>query len=146
MGLVARREDARSGLHSLARLHGNFAILLAGTKRADDAEKHYRHAIALLEEGKAKLPVVPSYQRVLIDNLVWAFRLGELNSCRFPLQSYEFLGKAVGFMLRFCDPQSGKMLNSARRIVASAPDFSWGWSAVTIAAGAATFARSCQGC
>jgi tetratricopeptide (TPR) repeat protein len=46
--------------------------------------------------------------------------------------------------LQFCqyywlDPQSGKMLNSARRIVASAPDFSWGWSAVTIAAGSATF-------
>jgi len=46
--------------------------------------------------------------------------------------------------LQFCqyywlDPQSGKMLNSARRIVASAPDFSWGWSAVTIAAGAAAF-------
>src|SRR5205085_4335349 len=46
--------------------------------------------------------------------------------------------------LQFChyywlDPQSGKMLNSARRIVASAPDLSWRWSAVAIAAGAATF-------
>src|SRR3954454_9498186 len=46
--------------------------------------------------------------------------------------------------LQFCqfywlDPQSGKLLNSARRVVASAPDFSWGWSAVTIAAGAAAF-------
>src|SRR5947199_883115 len=46
--------------------------------------------------------------------------------------------------LQFCqyywlDPQSGKMLNSARRVVAAAPDFSWGWSAVTIAAGSATF-------
>ncbi|MFL6725670.1 MAG: TIR domain-containing protein [Sphingomicrobium sp.] len=46
--------------------------------------------------------------------------------------------------LQFCqyywlDPQSGKLLNSARRVVASAPDFSWGWSAVTIAASAAIF-------
>jgi hypothetical protein len=46
--------------------------------------------------------------------------------------------------LQFCqfywlDPQSGKLLNAARRVVASAPDFSWGWSAVTIAAGAAAF-------
>jgi tetratricopeptide (TPR) repeat protein len=46
--------------------------------------------------------------------------------------------------LQFCqyywlNPQSGKLLNSARRMVASAPDFSWGWSAVTIAASAAMF-------
>src|SRR5947199_4219307 len=46
--------------------------------------------------------------------------------------------------LQFCqfywlDPQSGKLLNAARRVVASAPDFSWGWSAVTIAASAAIF-------
>jgi tetratricopeptide (TPR) repeat protein len=46
--------------------------------------------------------------------------------------------------LQFCqyywlDPQGGKMLNAARRVVASAPDFSWGWSAVTIAAGSAAF-------
>jgi hypothetical protein len=52
-----------------------------------------------------------NYQRVLIDNLVWAFRLGELNNCRFPRQSYKLLNRAVDFMLGFCDPQSGKMPN-----------------------------------
>lgn len=46
--------------------------------------------------------------------------------------------------LQFCGyywgvPDSGKMLHSARRAVAAAPDFSWGWSAVVIAAGAAAF-------
>lgn len=37
------------------------------------------------------------------------------------------------------EPESGKMLHSARRVVASAPDFSWGWSALTIAAGLEAF-------
>lgn len=46
--------------------------------------------------------------------------------------------------LKFChyywfEPDVGKMLHSARRVVAAAPDFSWGWSAVTIAAGNAIF-------
>jgi len=30
--------------------------------------------------------------------------------------------------------EGGKALDSARRVVASAPDFSWGWSAITVAA------------
>ncbi|MBA3670245.1 MAG: TIR domain-containing protein [Sphingomonas sp.] len=46
--------------------------------------------------------------------------------------------------LKFChyywfETDIGKMLYSARRVVASAPDFSWGWSAVTIAAGNALY-------
>ena len=46
--------------------------------------------------------------------------------------------------LKFCyyywvEPQSGKMLHSARRAVAAAPAFSAGWSAVAIAAGVAIF-------
>jgi len=46
--------------------------------------------------------------------------------------------------LKFCyyywvEPQSGKMLHSARRAVAAAPAFSAGWSAVAIAAGYALF-------
>ncbi|MCA1606460.1 MAG: hypothetical protein LC775_13550, partial [Acidobacteria bacterium] len=46
--------------------------------------------------------------------------------------------------LKFCyyywvDPQSGKMLHSARKAVAAAPAFSAGWSAVAIAAGLALF-------
>lgn len=36
-------------------------------------------------------------------------------------------------------PESGKMLHSARRVVAAAPDFSWGWSALSIAAGLEAF-------
>ena len=46
--------------------------------------------------------------------------------------------------LKFChhywvEPDSGKMLHSARRAVAAAPAFSAGWSAVAIAAGVAHF-------
>ena len=46
--------------------------------------------------------------------------------------------------LKFChyywvEPQSGKMLHSARRAVAAAPAFSAGWSAVAIAAGVALY-------
>ncbi len=46
--------------------------------------------------------------------------------------------------LKFChyywfEIDVGKMLHSARRVVAAAPAFSWGWSALTIAAGNAIF-------
>lgn len=46
--------------------------------------------------------------------------------------------------LKFChyywfEPDSGKMLHFARRVVGAAPTFSWGWSAVTIATGNAIF-------
>ncbi len=46
--------------------------------------------------------------------------------------------------LQFChyywvELQSGKMLHSARRVVAATPDFSWGWSAIVIAAAAEAF-------
>ena len=46
--------------------------------------------------------------------------------------------------LKFChhywvEPDSGKMLHSARRVVAAAPAFSSGWSAVAIAAGLVIF-------
>ncbi len=46
--------------------------------------------------------------------------------------------------LQFCryywvELQSGKMLHSARRVVSAAPDFSWGWSAIVIAASAEAF-------
>jgi len=52
-----------------------------------------------------------NYQRVLIDYLVWSFRLGELNDSVFSKASYEILGRAVHFMLRFCDPKTGLMPN-----------------------------------
>ena len=46
--------------------------------------------------------------------------------------------------LKFChyywfEPDVGKMLHFARRVVVAAPTFSWGWSALTIAAGNAIF-------
>ncbi len=49
--------------------------------------------------------------------------------------------------LKFCyyywvEPQSGKMLHSARKTVAAAPAFSAGWSAVAIAAGLELFEES----
>jgi asparagine synthase (glutamine-hydrolysing) len=52
-----------------------------------------------------------NYQRVLIDNLLWSFRLGELNGYRFPDESYKIFERAVAFMLRFCDSHTGKMPN-----------------------------------
>ena len=52
-----------------------------------------------------------NYERVLLDNLLWAFRLGELNGSRFPDESYHAIAKAIAFMLRFCDPQTGRMPN-----------------------------------
>ena len=52
-----------------------------------------------------------NYQRVMIDNLLWAFRLGELNHCRFPDESYHVLAKSARFMLQFCNPDNGRMPN-----------------------------------
>lgn len=43
--------------------------------------------------------------------MVWALRLGELNTARFPSNTYELLDRAVRFMLRFCDPCTGRMPN-----------------------------------
>src|SRR5438067_4167305 len=52
-----------------------------------------------------------NYERLLIDNLVWVLRLAEVNDSRFPEEIYGALGRAVRFMLRFCDRESGKMPN-----------------------------------
>ena len=52
-----------------------------------------------------------NYQRVFIECLVWAFRLGELNNEAFSTESKQILGRAVEFMLRFCDPATGRMPN-----------------------------------
>ena len=52
-----------------------------------------------------------NYQRVMLDDVVWAIRLGELKAARFPRESYELLARAVRFMLRFCDRKTGRMPN-----------------------------------
>ncbi|PYY04381.1 MAG: hypothetical protein DMG64_04870 [Acidobacteria bacterium] len=52
-----------------------------------------------------------NYQRVFIDYLVWALRLGELNNAPFSKESYQILGRAVHFMLPMCDPTTGRMPN-----------------------------------
>jgi hypothetical protein len=52
-----------------------------------------------------------NYQRGLIDYLVWAFRLGEVNDHRFSEECYQILSRAVQFMLRFCDLATGRMPN-----------------------------------
>jgi asparagine synthase (glutamine-hydrolysing) len=52
-----------------------------------------------------------NYQRVCIDTLVWAFRLGQLNSYPFPETSYAALDRAVSFMLQFCDSKTGRTPN-----------------------------------
>jgi len=52
-----------------------------------------------------------NYERVLIDLLVWALRLGEIHDVRFPEECYEALDRCVGFMVRFCDLRSGRMPN-----------------------------------
>lgn len=52
-----------------------------------------------------------NYQRVMLDDLVWAFRLGELNDHRFSADSYELLARSAKFLLRFCDPKTGRVPN-----------------------------------
>lgn len=52
-----------------------------------------------------------NYQRVLIDLLVWSFALGEINGERFSEENYEIFDRAVQFLLRFCDPQTGRVPN-----------------------------------
>ena len=52
-----------------------------------------------------------NYERVLIDLLVWALRLGEIHDLRFPEECYEALDRCVGFMVRFCDLRRGRMPN-----------------------------------
>lgn len=52
-----------------------------------------------------------NYQRVMLDGVIWAFRLGELSGQRFPSESYELVARALKFMIRFCDPQTGAMPN-----------------------------------
>ena len=52
-----------------------------------------------------------NYQRVLIDHLVWSFRLGEVNGEPFSKEGYAILGSALRFMLRFCDLNTGGMPN-----------------------------------
>ena len=52
-----------------------------------------------------------NYERVLIDLLVWALRLGETHEMRFPAECYETLDRCLGFMIRFCDLSSGRMPN-----------------------------------
>lgn len=52
-----------------------------------------------------------NYERLVLDELLWAIRLGELNDFRFPQEVYESVAKAAGFMLRFCDEETGRMPN-----------------------------------
>ncbi|HET9741300.1 MAG TPA: alginate lyase family protein [Terriglobales bacterium] len=52
-----------------------------------------------------------NYERLVLDELLWAFRLAELNGCRFSDESYEVLKKALEFLLMFCDPETGRMPN-----------------------------------
>jgi len=52
-----------------------------------------------------------NYERLMLDDVVWAFRLGELNEQCFPSDSYELVAKAARFMLRFCDQKTGRMPN-----------------------------------
>jgi hypothetical protein len=52
-----------------------------------------------------------NYERVMLDDMVWVIRLGELNEARFPPETYELLATAARFMLQFCDPKTGRMPN-----------------------------------
>lgn len=51
----------------------------------------------------------------------------------------EYMKYCQHYWIYGVEPEGGKMLHSARRVVASAPDFSWGWSALTIAAALEAF-------
>ena len=52
-----------------------------------------------------------NYERVMLDAVIWAFRLGELSGQRFPNESYELIARAVKLMIQFCDPHTGRMPN-----------------------------------
>jgi asparagine synthase (glutamine-hydrolysing) len=52
-----------------------------------------------------------NYQRVMLDDLTWAFRLGELSGQPLPSESYGLIARAMKFMIRFCDSQTGRVPN-----------------------------------
>lgn len=52
-----------------------------------------------------------NYERLVLDELLWAFRLAEVNGCPFSDESYEVLKKALEFLLIFCDPATGRVPN-----------------------------------
>lgn len=52
-----------------------------------------------------------NYERVLIDLLIWALRLGEIHEVRFAAECYEALDPCLAFMVRFCHLRSGRIPN-----------------------------------
>ena len=104
--------------HGISEAVGLFTIgtLFPQLRRAAEWQRHGRELMIrqlreqVYEDG-SHIQHSFNYERVLIDAFSWAFRLGELNGCRFPDESYEIVERTVEFMLRFCDSQSGRMPN-----------------------------------
>lgn len=104
--------------HGIAEAVGLFAIgiLLPEFRHADKWKQLGRRLIEsqireqVYEDG-SYIQHSFNYQRVLIDHLIWSLRLGELHGEPFSEESYTILGRAAQFMLRFCDPKTGRMPN-----------------------------------
>jgi hypothetical protein len=52
-----------------------------------------------------------NYHRLMLHDLLWAFRLGELNNDRFSRNAYDSLAKAVEFLAAITDPVTGRTPN-----------------------------------
>lgn len=52
-----------------------------------------------------------TYQRVMLDDLLWAARLGEVNETRFSDDLYERLQRSVNFLDTITDAQQGRVPN-----------------------------------
>ena len=125
------------------------AYALAGTIRRDG--DRIRVITRLLNErsgvtlwsgnfafGANEAPRVPRQIAVHAGNVL---RCGLFGASTYPKSLPD---PVLAEFLKFChhywvEPDSGKMLHSARRAVAAAPGFSAGWSAVAIAAGVSLF-------
>lgn len=52
-----------------------------------------------------------NYHRLMLHDLLWALRLGEVNGQRFSDEVYERVDRAVRFLYSFTDPQTGEAPN-----------------------------------
>jgi asparagine synthase (glutamine-hydrolysing) len=53
----------------------------------------------------------PNYQRVMLHDVIWALRLGELNNNHFSPDIYQKVAISTNFLLGILDPESGRVPN-----------------------------------
>ncbi len=52
-----------------------------------------------------------NYHRVMMDDLIWAIRLGEINNAVLPKTVHDRFARAVGWLREMADPDSGRVPN-----------------------------------